>query len=105
MKSYWTQGLVRWHGPLQSRMKVLWVIWSVALGLFCLWLIALVVDFPFRPGMHFLLGASTVVGALCILYGIKYCEFLEPRFLKGAVSGKRPVATVETAFKDGVHPL
>jgi hypothetical protein len=48
MKSIWTDGLVRWHGPIKSRMKVLWLLWATSFGLLALWLLALVLQEPVR---------------------------------------------------------
>jgi hypothetical protein len=106
MKSFWTQGLVRWHQPLHSRMKVLWTLWGTAMGLLGYWMIALATQYPFPRWNHVWLAAAVVVAGICIAYGIKYCEFLEPRLLKAVRFGRpssaseapgvRPVATEET---------
>jgi hypothetical protein len=82
MKSIWTDGLVRWHGPIKSRMKVLWLLWATSFGLLALWLLALVLQEPVRAWSHALLAGALVVMGLCVIYAVKYCEFLEPRFLK-----------------------
>jgi hypothetical protein len=88
MISIWTQGLVRWHGPLKSRMKVLWTLWSLSLALLVLWLSALVYQIPFSFWSHSLLVGSLLMMGICVLYSFKYCEFLEPRFMRW-VGGSR----------------
>jgi hypothetical protein len=110
MKSFWTQGLVRWHQPLHSRMKVLWTLWGIAMGLLGYWMVALATQYPFPMWNHAWLGAAFGVAGIYIAYGIKYCEFLEPRLLGpirfgrnssvGQPSGVRPVATEESAPSD-----
>jgi hypothetical protein len=88
MRSIWTQELVRWHGPLKSRMKVLWTMWGLSLALLVLWLSALVYQVPISRWSHLLLAGSFLMMGICVLYSIKYCEFLEPRFMKW-VGGSR----------------
>lgn len=104
MKSVWVEGWVRWHGPLKSRMKILWTLWALSLALLVLWLSALVYLVPFEARAHLFLGGAFVMMGVCVLYGLKYCEFLEPRFMKWVGGSRLRHARQDTAAADPKAP-
>jgi hypothetical protein len=82
MKSIWTDGPVRMHKPLKSRMVALWALWIVAAALLCLWLAGLATGNVLGGWIHVLIAGAIVLGTLNIVYTFKYGEFLEPFFYR-----------------------
>lgn len=78
MKSVWTEGEVRLHRPIKSRMKILWTLWITAFLLLGLWLAGMAFMPEAGAWLHLPLAGAVVLAIPCILYGLRYTEYLEP---------------------------
>ena len=103
MKSIWTDGPVRWHRPVRSRMKILWTVWAVGYAMLGLWLLGMATGFFMSWWLHGIGAVALMAAVFCTYYGFKYCEFLEPQFTVRERGEIRDDLKVSNGSDDSTH--
>ncbi len=87
-KSAWVPGPVRWRKPRQSHMKTMWTLFGISTLLLAAWLVGLATQHFLNGWIHAFVVGSVVMGAVSLVYGFKYCEYLERPFMKRVRNAK-----------------